>query len=43
MVDNSGGRFHWGFMQVPVDDDLPEVACDFVKARGARFIEGRPC
>lgn len=28
------------FMQVPVDDDLPEVACDFVKARGARFNEG---
>ena len=30
-----------GFMQVPVDDDLPEVACDFVQARGARFNEGR--
>ena len=29
-------------MQVPVDDDLPEVACDFVQARGARFNEGRP-
>ena len=28
-------------MQVPVDDDLPEVACDFVQARGARFNEGR--
>eukprot|EP00435_Cladocopium_sp_Y103_P052766 s1352_g16.t1 len=27
-------------MQVPVDDELPEVAMDFVKARGARFNEG---
>lgn len=27
-------------MQVPVDDELPETACDFVHARGARFNEG---
>ena len=29
-----------GFMQVPVDDELPDTACDFVHARGARFNEG---
>eukprot|EP00434_Breviolum_minutum_P016086 symbB.v1.2.014178.t1/scaffold1030.1/size143088/2 len=28
------------FMQVPVDDELPDTACDFVHARGARFNEG---
>lgn len=27
-------------MQVPVDDELPDVAVDFVAARGARFNEG---
>ena len=27
-------------MKVPVDDDLPEVACDFVAARGPKFNEG---
>lgn len=30
-----------GFLQVPVDEDLAEVAMDFVRARGERFNEGR--
>lgn len=28
------------FLQVPVDEDLAEVAMDFVRARGERFNEG---
>ena len=30
-----------GFMKVPVDGDLSELACDFVAARGSQFNEGR--